>query len=81
MKKNIKETANAVLELLLEGMGSSHLHHNSLGRLPHLPFHDEVWKRTKIMVMVSYFDFCSEKDEGPSTEHINNFTTGSKTEY
>ena len=81
MKRDIKETANAVSELLLESMGSPQLHHNSLGRLPHPPFHDEVGKRTKIMIMVSYFGFCSEKDEGSSTEHINNFTTGSKAEY
>ena len=66
------------MESLLESMGSSHLRHHSLGRLPHLPPYDKVDQKTKMMMplMDSFFDVCSEKDEGPSAEHINNFTAG-----
>ena len=70
---DIKE--EAVLGSLLEGVGSTHLRHHSLGRLPHLPLHDKVDQKTKIM-MASFFYVCSEKDEGPLAEHINNFTAG-----
>ena len=62
---------------LLEGVGSTHLRHHSLGRLPHLPLHNKVDQKTKMM-MASFFDVCSEKDEGPSAEHFNNFTAGFK---
>ena len=75
MKMDIKE--KTVLELLLECMGPTHLSHHSLGRLPHLPLHDKVDQKTKMM-MASFFYACSEKDEGPSAQHINNFTAGFK---
>ena len=39
---------------LLEGVGSTHLRHHSLGRLPHLPLHDKVDQKTK-MTMASFF--------------------------
>ena len=73
---DIKE--EAVLGSLLEGVGSTHLRHHSLGRLPHLPLHDKVDQKTKMMMplMASFFDVCSEKDEEPLAEHINNFTAG-----
>ena len=67
----------AVLGSLLEGVGSTHLRHHSLGRLPHLPLHNKVDQKTKMM-MASFFDVCSEKDEGPLAEHINNFAAGLK---
>ena len=52
--RKMDKKEEAVWESLLEGMGPTHLRHHSLGRLPHLPFHNKVDQKTKMM-MASFF--------------------------
>ena len=66
---DIKE--ETVLGSLLEGVGATHFRHYSLGRLPHLPLHDKVDQKTKMM-MASFIMFAVKRMRDP---RLNTSTT------